>query len=74
MPRRDFDRLSEAQLIAGRTETRRVHLEPLVRKAEPKKVADLLDAIDQVAEAAVGERSFLHLKPVQIGRSALVRR
>lgn len=73
MPRRDFDRLSEAQLIAGRTETRRVQVDPLVQKTEPKRVADLLDAIDQVAEAAVGERSFLHLGPGRIGGSGPIR-
>ncbi|GJD92863.1 hypothetical protein [Methylobacterium iners] len=73
MPKRDFDRLSEAQLIAGRTETRRVHVDPLVEKAKPKRVADLLDAIDQVAEAAVGERSFLHLRPGRMGGSGPVR-
>ena len=61
-PRRDFDCLSEAQLIAGRSDMRRVHVEPLVQKAEPKNLSELLDAIGQVAEAATGERSFLHVK------------
>ncbi|KQT12029.1 hypothetical protein ASG40_06815 [Methylobacterium sp. Leaf399] len=68
MPGRNFDRLSEAQLIAGRTDTRRVHVAPLVRTTEPRRVSELLDAIDQIAEAAIGERSFLHVKPTRIGR------
>ncbi|GEP04308.1 hypothetical protein [Methylobacterium oxalidis] len=55
--RRDFDALTEAQLIAGRTAARRVRVET----APPQTLGELLAAIDHVAEAATGERSFLHL-------------
>lgn len=73
MPVRDFDRLSEAQLIAGRSDMRRVEVESLLQKAEPKRVSDLLDAIDHVAEAATGERSFLHVKPMGLGKRGPLR-
>jgi hypothetical protein len=58
--RPDFDALTEAQLIAGRMTGRRVYLKP----ANQQTVSDLLNEIDHVAEAATGERSFLHLKPL----------
>jgi hypothetical protein len=57
--RPDFDPLSEAQIIAGRTTTRRVLLQPTA----DQNLGELLNAIDHVTEAATGERSFLHLKP-----------
>lgn len=57
--RSDFDPLTEAQLIAGRTTARRVLLQP----STDQNLGELLNAIDHVAEAATGERSFLHLKP-----------
>lgn len=60
--RRDFDTLSEAQIAAGRVEPRRVEPPALFRPAAPRTVADLIDAIQHVAEAATGERSFLHLR------------
>ena len=56
--RSDFDALTEAQLIAGRTTARRVLLQP----SAVQDLGELLNAIDHVAEAATGERSFLHLK------------
>ncbi|MHC2021408.1 hypothetical protein [Methylobacterium sp. CM6247] len=56
---RDFDALTEAQLIAGQTASRRVCLKPTAVRS----LAELLDAIDHVAEAATGNPSFLHLKP-----------
>jgi hypothetical protein len=61
--RRDFDALSEAQIAAGRTRKRWVAAEAGFRPAAPQAVADLLDTIQHVAEAATGERSFLHLRP-----------
>ncbi|WP_246696543.1 hypothetical protein [Methylobacterium planeticum] len=65
-PRRDFDALTEAQLLAGRTTARRIDPDRIARAsvAAPRAqgVADLLDAIALVAEAATGDRSFLHLK------------
>lgn len=64
---RDFDRLSEAQLIAGRTAARRVYVDKLAPPSGTKSIGELLDAIDHVAEAATGERSFLHLAPDPIG-------
>lgn len=57
--RPDFDPLTEAQLIAGRTTARRVLLQP----SADQNLGELLSAIDHIAEAATGERSFLHLKP-----------
>lgn len=59
--RRNFDALSEAQLAAGRIEPRRVAGLACFRPAGARPVVDLLDAIQHVAEAATGERSFLHL-------------
>jgi hypothetical protein len=56
--RPDFDALTEAQLIAGRTAARRVHLKPM----DGQDLSELLTAIDHVTEAATGERSFLHLR------------
>ena len=61
--RRDFDALSEAQIAAGRTQKRWVAPEAEFRPGAPQAVADLLDTIQHVAEAATGERSFLHLRP-----------
>ena len=58
---RDFDALTEAQLIAGRTTARCVHLKPMAAQ----NLSELLTAIDHVTEAATGERSFLHLRAVQ---------
>ncbi|WP_096485868.1 hypothetical protein [Methylorubrum populi] len=58
---RSFDVLSEAQLRAGRTAARRVVPEALTPQAGPRPIAQLLDTIQQVAEAATGERSFLHV-------------
>ena len=60
---RDFDRLSEAQMLMGLTASRRVDALVLVRPPSSKSIADLLDTIQHVTEAATGERSFLHLKP-----------
>ena len=57
--RPDFDPLTEAQLLAGRTAARSVLLQP----SADLNVGELLNAIDHVAEAATGERSFLYLKP-----------
>lgn len=57
--RRDFDALSEAQIAAGLTSTKRIDPAALV----VKDIGELLNTIDVVAEAATGERSFLHLKP-----------
>lgn len=59
--RRNFDPLSEAQVAAGRIDTRRVAEVARFRPAGSRPVAELLDAIQHVAEAATGERSFLHL-------------
>ena len=61
---RSFDVLSEAQLIAGRTSARRVAPETLVQPAAARPIAELLDTIQHVAEAATGERSFLHVGTV----------
>jgi hypothetical protein len=61
--RRDFDALSEAQIAAGRTQKRWVEPKAQFRPAAPQGVAELLDTIQHVAEAATGERSFLHLRP-----------
>lgn len=58
---RSFDVLSEAQLVAGRTAARRVAPKALAQAAGPRPIADLLDTIQHVAEAATGERSFLHV-------------
>ncbi|MGH1590449.1 hypothetical protein ACRBEV_21570 [Methylobacterium phyllosphaerae] len=66
--RRDFDALSEAQIAAGRTQKRWVEPTAGFRPAAPQAVGDLLDTIQHVAEAATGERSFLHLRP-QAGRT-----
>jgi hypothetical protein len=64
MPRhRDFDVLSEAQIAAGRIQKRWVEPKARFRPTAPQAVADLLDTIQHVAEAATGERSFLHLRP-----------
>lgn len=60
---RDFDALSEAQIAAGRTQKRWVAPEARFRPSAPQAVSDLLDTIQHVAEAATGERSFLHLRP-----------
>ncbi|WP_430911575.1 hypothetical protein [Methylobacterium sp. sgz302541] len=67
--RRDFDALSEAQLAAGRLDARRVRSDAANRLAAPKTLAELFETIDHVAEAATGERSFLHFK-AQEERSA----
>ncbi|MBN4094790.1 MULTISPECIES: hypothetical protein [unclassified Methylobacterium] len=61
--RRDFDALSEAQIAADRTQVRWVEPRAGFRPAGPRAVSDLLDTIQHVAEAATGERSFLHLRP-----------
>ncbi|MDP4022933.1 hypothetical protein Q8W71_09890 [Methylobacterium sp. NEAU 140] len=61
--RRDFDTLSEAQIAAGRIEPRRVAPRAGFRPGAPRPVADLIETIQHVAEAATGERSFLHLQP-----------
>lgn len=58
---RTFDALSEAQLAADRLEPRRVVDMACFRPDQPKPVGALLDAIQHVAEAATGERSFLHM-------------
>lgn len=58
---RSFDVLSEAQLRAGRTAARRVAPDALVPHVGPRPIAHLLDTIQQVTEAATGERSFLHV-------------
>lgn len=60
---RDFDALSEAQVAAGRIDPRRVAPAAQFRPAAPRAVAELLDTIQHVAEAATGERSFLHVRP-----------
>ena len=62
--RRDFDVLSEAQIAAGRIQKRWVAPKAEFRPGAPLAVAELLDTIQHVAEAATGERSFLHLRPV----------
>ena len=62
-PSRDFDALSQAQIAAGRTDIRRVDAARLMPAEAPKRMADLLDAIHHVTEAATGERSFLHVRP-----------
>jgi len=61
--RRDFDALSEAQIAVGRIQKRWVEPKAQFRPTAPQAVADLLDTIQHVAEAATGERSFLHLRP-----------
>ena len=70
-PRRDFDALTEAQLLAGRTTVRRIELDRIPRTLSASRrtpsVADLLDAIAVVAEAATGDRSFLHLQASPLG-------
>ena len=58
---RSFDVLIEAQLRAGRTAARRVVPDALAPQAGPRPISQLLDTIQQVAEAATGERSFLHV-------------
>ena len=65
--RRDFDALSEAQIAVGRTQKRWVAAKADFRPAGPLAVADLIDTIQHVAEAATGERSFLHLRPEATG-------
>jgi hypothetical protein len=62
--RRTFDALSEAQLAADRLDTRRVAGVARFRPGDPQPVVALLDAIQHVAEAATGERSFLHVAGV----------
>ncbi|GEO99296.1 hypothetical protein [Methylobacterium haplocladii] len=62
---RDFDALSEAQVAAGRTARRSVTAEAGFRPPAAKTMAELLDTIQHVAEAATGERSFLHLQPLR---------
>ena len=59
--RGDFDALSEAQVAAGRIAKRWVDEAAEFRPDRPQRMADLLDTIDHVTEAAIGERSFLHL-------------
>ena len=59
---RDFDALSEAQIAVGRTELRHVASSAQFRPEAPRAVAELLDTIQHVAEAATGERSFLHVR------------
>ena len=61
--RRTFDALSEAQLAAGRMTSRHVAEIARFRPRAPQPVGNLLDAIQHVAEAAIGERSFLHVTP-----------
>lgn len=56
--RPDFDALTEAQLLAGRTAARRIHMKPM----DSQDLSELLTVIDHVTEAATGERSFLHLR------------
>ncbi len=60
---RSFDVLSEAQIVAGRTAGRRVAPQLLGPAENPRPIAQLLDTIQHVAEAATGERSFLHVPP-----------
>ncbi|GEP09635.1 hypothetical protein [Methylobacterium gnaphalii] len=60
---RDFDALSEAQVAAGRTAKRSVTADAQFRPAGTKSMAELLDTIQLIAEAATGERSFLHVDP-----------
>lgn len=60
---RDFDALSEAQVLAGLTASRRVNAMVLARPPRSATIGTLLDTIQHVAEAATGERSFLHIKP-----------
>ncbi|MET0554543.1 MAG: hypothetical protein ABW221_15980 [Vicinamibacteria bacterium] len=62
--RRDFDALSEAQIAARRTQKRWVEPKAQFRPDAPQAVTELLDTIQHVAEAATGERSFLHLRPI----------
>ena len=61
--RGDFDALSAAQVVAGRVSTRWVDGAAGFRPDAPRRMADLLDTISHVTEAATGERSFLHLAP-----------
>ena len=61
--RGDFDALSAAQVAAGRIAKRWVDNAAGFRPAAPRRMADLLDTIEHVTEAATGERSFLHLGP-----------
>ncbi len=61
--RRTFDALSEAQLAADRLEPRRGAGMASLPAGPAQPVGDLLDAIAHVAEAAIGERSFLHVAP-----------
>lgn len=69
-PRRDFDALSEAQVVAGLTSARRVSTPLLARAGATRNIGDLTQAIDHVAEAATGDRSFLHLKPTPSASAA----
>ena len=62
-PSRDFDALSQAQIAAGLTHTRAVDASKLAPAPAPRRMGELLDAIQHVAEAATGERSFLHIRP-----------
>ena len=62
--RRDFDALSEAQIAARRTQKRWVEPKAQFRPDAPQAVTELLDTIQHVTEAATGERSFLHLRPL----------
>ncbi|WP_232628475.1 hypothetical protein [Methylobacterium sp. Leaf118] len=64
---RSFDPLSEAQLRAGRTAARQVAPQALGPADGPRPIAQLLDTIQHVAEAATGERSFLHVPPARPG-------
>ncbi len=57
---RDFGALTEAELRSRKTEHRKVQVAGLMPAPAPKRMADLLDTIQQVEEAARGERSFLH--------------
>ena len=65
--RGDFDALSAAQVVAGRIAGRWVDGAAEFRPAAPARMAELLDTIDHVAEAATGERSFLHRAAPRLG-------
>lgn len=68
---RDFDVLSEAQIVAGLTSARSVSVSNLLDRPASQQVGELLDAINQVAEAATGDRSFLHVKSGAQNRTEL---
>lgn len=72
--RGDFDALSQAQVAAGRIATRWVDGVAEFRPDAPRPMADLLDTIDHVTEAAVGERSFLHLGAQRRGEDSARKR